>query len=81
MLWLGCAPEVKEDLSAQCSGGGHHDFTTSKPYVPGTLEVYLFGILQGVPPTYWTESGVDTFHTVDALDDGDTLTVCYQPRA
>ncbi len=51
---------VGRDLTAQIDGI-KVEFTTPEPYRPGTLETYVNGQHQGVPPMHFTETGPTTF--------------------
>jgi hypothetical protein len=80
MAWQGCSPPRRADLTPQVVPG-KQDFDVPVPYVEGTLDVFLNGVGQGVPPTHWSETSDTTLHLVDPVEAGDNLTVWFQAKA
>lgn len=55
-------------------------YTTPTNYAAGTLEVWVNGLYQGVPPKHFTELGPNTFQFLDfTLAAGMELVVRYLP--
>lgn len=71
------SPKVyQEDLSSQISGLVNPTFTTNKPYILGSIEVFINGLKQRLR-TDVEELSVTQFRILDTIVSNDTIDVVY----
>lgn len=71
--------EVEEDLSSQVTGSAS-EHTTTYPYRPNTLQVWVHGIYQGPDSVGWisqTQPGNGKFGVATPIVQGNKLVVRY----
>lgn len=62
----GGSGNTREDISGQITGKTD-TFSTTKPYIPGSLEVWVNGLYQGIPPKHFEELTPTTFKFLDFM--------------
>ena len=67
----------QEDLTSQISGLVNPLFRTTRPYVLGSLEVFINGLKQRIE-TDVEETNSTTFRILDTIASNDIIDVVYQ---